>query len=473
MVAALRNLTTQSTQSDDVRSPNDPGPSPETALASGSASDLSLPDLAEGRSGLVPVEPAEWSAKPSVDPSADLSAAACADRLMDDLFGDLERSLEGCDLTPEPEPAPETVALQTAIVPALSLPPSVLPPPKPVAPDPEKLEAIAEVKRLKTKASSLDRWIVGGGLVVLAGTVVAWLINHQIERSQAPLALAPLSVSRPAPIEPGAPAADEAFAAYLQRSLATIQRREEERPAAERSALDLANKLASGTAVASAGSARTGTAGPTSAGQISLTPGLGSGAIAVQPLPGGLPAANPGSMAGASLPLTGNVIDLLNRLAVLLERGQLPSGPIANRAAAPIPGNRPGSNNPTTDRRATAPPLLGPDLPASAVNGDRLAANSNPNSNSGPNGNRANPDSLPQTQPSVAVLPPAPVYSLVGLLELGDRSAALVSIDGSTRRVSVGEAIGSSGWTLVEVANQQAKVRRNGEVKTLYVGQTF
>ena len=70
---------------------------------------------------------------------------------------------------------------------------------------------------------------------------------------------------------------------------------------------------------------------------------------------------------------------------------------------------------------------------------------------------------------------PAPVanHTLVGLLELGDRSAALFDVSGVTQRITVGEAIGASGWILVSVANQEAVIRRNGEVRSVYVGQKF
>jgi hypothetical protein len=67
----------------------------------------------------------------------------------------------------------------------------------------------------------------------------------------------------------------------------------------------------------------------------------------------------------------------------------------------------------------------------------------------------------------------APTYILEGLLELGDKSAALFKVDGVTRRIDVGESIGSSGWTLVEVSKGEAVVRRNGEVRSIYTGQNF
>ena len=67
----------------------------------------------------------------------------------------------------------------------------------------------------------------------------------------------------------------------------------------------------------------------------------------------------------------------------------------------------------------------------------------------------------------------APTHTLEGLLELGDKSAALFKIDGVTRRIDVGESIGSSGWTLVEVSKGEAVVRRNGEVRSIYTGQNL
>lgn len=87
------------------------------------------------------------------------------------------------------------------------------------------------------------------------------------------------------------------------------------------------------------------------------------------------------------------------------------------------------------------PPVTAPTVPAPATNVPNIAANSS--------------------------------YKLVGILELGDRSAALFEVNGSPRRIQVGEPIGDSGWTLVSVSNQEAIVRRNGEVRSIYVGQQF
>ncbi|MEH2173940.1 hypothetical protein [Nostoc sp.] len=75
-----------------------------------------------------------------------------------------------------------------------------------------------------------------------------------------------------------------------------------------------------------------------------------------------------------------------------------------------------------------------------------------------------------QVYPATAIAE-APSNTLEGLLELGNKSAALFKIDGVTRRINMGESIGSSGWTLVDVSNGEAVIRRNGEVRSIYAGQ--
>jgi hypothetical protein len=41
------------------------------------------------------------------------------------------------------------------------------------------------------------------------------------------------------------------------------------------------------------------------------------------------------------------------------------------------------------------------------------------------------------------------------------------------QRFRIGESLGSSGWTLVEVSQNQAVIRRNGEVRSVFIGQSF
>jgi hypothetical protein len=64
-------------------------------------------------------------------------------------------------------------------------------------------------------------------------------------------------------------------------------------------------------------------------------------------------------------------------------------------------------------------------------------------------------------------------YSLVGLIELDDQSSALFKNNNSTEKVKLGEQIGLTGWILVSIYNQQAIIQKQGNTKTLIVGQDF
>lgn len=76
-------------------------------------------------------------------------------------------------------------------------------------------------------------------------------------------------------------------------------------------------------------------------------------------------------------------------------------------------------------------------------------------------------------QPAIASKPQVN-HTLIGILELGgDRSAALVKVQGKTRRVWIGEEINTDGWLLESVGNQRAKISYQGQVRSISVGETF
>lgn len=71
---------------------------------------------------------------------------------------------------------------------------------------------------------------------------------------------------------------------------------------------------------------------------------------------------------------------------------------------------------------------------------------------------------------------PTVKYALKELLNKRGRSkdAALFAInDEAARPIHLGESIGSSGWSLVDVREGEAIIRRNGEVRSIYVGQAL
>ncbi|QZZ21906.1 hypothetical protein J5X98_05615 [Leptothermofonsia sichuanensis E412] len=86
---------------------------------------------------------------------------------------------------------------------------------------------------------------------------------------------------------------------------------------------------------------------------------------------------------------------------------------------------------------------------------------------------------MPPRTSAAPVTPPVPLQvpgvarTLVGVVDLGEQSAILVEVNGVAQRFRLGESIGSSGWTLVEVSKNQAIIRRNGEVRSVFIGQNF
>ncbi len=89
------------------------------------------------------------------------------------------------------------------------------------------------------------------------------------------------------------------------------------------------------------------------------------------------------------------------------------------------------------------------------------------NSNSTP----INRPNLGSTQ--VAVAAPVPSYTLIGVLDLGDRSTAMFDINGSVQSIGLGRAIGNAGWILSRVSQQEIILKRGKETKTVFVGQKF
>jgi hypothetical protein len=84
------------------------------------------------------------------------------------------------------------------------------------------------------------------------------------------------------------------------------------------------------------------------------------------------------------------------------------------------------------------------------------------------------PQTLAPSTPSIAPLVNQKTrYSLLGVLEAGERSSALFNGDNLTQRFQIGEAIGSSGWMLTGVNNQKAILSKGGKTRYLEVGQSF
>lgn len=148
---------------------------------------------------------------------------------------------------------------------------------------------------------------------------------------------------------------------------------------------------------------------------------------------------------------------------------QLPLAPVNSgtlpTVSVPTTSPSPSLQRPSSGLQRLYTPVLPPvPLP------NRAATATLPGGQAGSNGAKSSGRS-----PSVAAVPSVPVVqgTLVGVLDLGENSAALIEIKGVTQRFRPGESINASGWTLVEVSNNQAIIRRNGEVRSVFIGQTF
>jgi len=190
---------------------------------------------------------------------------------------------------------------------------------------------------------------------------------------------------------------------------------------------------------------------------------------AIDKRPSGSPTA---LQSGIKLPAPGGAPLAPNQAPpTVLERVYIPVFPPQNSALPVSPG-------------LLIPRLPAPSSPRPAVNPNN-ANTARTNSGGSNNSARTEAPEPPRAERSVpeerTASPETPAVAsnaasgrtLIGVLELGESSAALFDLNGGTQRVAVGETIGSTGWTLVKVENQQAIVRRNGVVQSLYVGGRF
>jgi hypothetical protein len=64
-------------------------------------------------------------------------------------------------------------------------------------------------------------------------------------------------------------------------------------------------------------------------------------------------------------------------------------------------------------------------------------------------------------------------FKLVGILAFGEQSAAMVEVNGAFQTIKLGNPIGDSGWLLSGLNQQEAILKRNGETRSITVGQKF
>ncbi len=357
------------------------------------------------------------------------SVDAEADRLMDDLFGDLYQMIEnGCELPTEPA-EPEYVSLEPIAIPKIPISAAIIPFLESPLPATQELAdtTSSELQTTTTDTNSsivadnsgrfLDKLLWALALLSLSAITMMWLTSQgKLTWSWLNNLVALVSVQQGKVSEP-----DAQFINYMLRSLEVIDRKAE---------------AIKNTVIAQ-----------------SLP----------DPTPPNPPVSPNSAATGAPTAIKERILERVYYIPIEKVPTPAPaiasSGPVTPSPAtrpeptpSPSPIPKPPSNAvleppPPTIVELPPPPIQDP-LPTATL--DRLPA----------------PPPPPRTSPAIK-------HTLVGLLELGEQSAALFKIDGVTQRVKLGEAIANSGWTLVSVDNQEAVIRRNGEVRSIYVGQHF
>lgn len=408
-----------------------------------------------------------------------ISVDSLAENLMEDLFNDIDQVLSRGSRLPTEVNQPEIVSLTPIKIPQIVLPEK--PTQSQNAEKEEKVKS-TETQVAKKENKSLDKFLLGAAFISILVTLSLWLATRGgLDKILAYLGY----IEKPnLSLETLSPrvAEDAKFADYIERSLKMIEQKE----AAEKQKL------------------------------LGLPPAPSSNNLPTVPVP-----ANP--------PINTSLLLPLNRLVDLMEAQVaketltipetkvvvIPAMPTAvavtpkSEAPSPKPSAASASKasteaaenvqekseaqvkpetkakiNSSSSAKAEAKTKLKASVKTTAQ--DKSEKNSEPQLETKV---ESEPETETPTQP-VSLPPPIPVKipatetvvpseikvpinTLVGILELGERSAALFEIDGVARRIYVGENIGGSGWTLVEVVNQEAVVRRNGEVRSVFVGQQF
>lgn len=348
-----------------------------------------------------------------------------ADHLMDDLFSDVDGILDGGSQLPTKPAQGNYVSLRSVVPTELTMSSTSVPAPAERAVTSQSSRKVSAAPSVRPSAKmilaqNLDKVFFAIAGLSLVGVVV-WLATQgklNLQRVQPAVTSTVESGSSLAELPPE----EAAFGQYMLRSLQAIERRPPSLTAATPQTPLQANLTAPDNTAAAPQSPQVieRVYIPVYPPNPNSADGSGARSQDNQPVTPPNLSENPASNSTPPAPLPQN-----NRTA---------QSPVPRFPAATIPAP------PLARQQQVLPPL--PSL-----------------------------DEAPGVAPSNPL--PSNTNKLVGILDYGDRSTALFMVGETTQRISVGEPIGDSGWTLVSTENRQATVRRNGEVRSIYVGQTF
>lgn len=299
----------------------------------------------------------------------------------------------------------------------------------PISPRPP--QTIFEPKRQaqpQSQSVSLPFLLVGAASISAVSTLGLWTLSHSEPGNGWLLSLTNEASAAEIPNN-----SDEDFLAYLQQSLAVISARQAE-----------SQQLATVIPVAQAAT-----------------------------LPTTVPNTNAAPQAGAlpNLPGVASAPSVIERVFVPVYENKT-NAKVAATTGKPVPNVTVPSNSGKPNVPVPAPVAAAAGIPQGAP---AAATPSVPivqsNSLPAPTSVAAAPTNAAAA--AITDTTPTSEHVLVGVLNLGSRSAALFDIEGSSQRAYVGDRIGLSKWTLVAVNGQDVVIRQDGEVRSVYIGQQF
>ncbi|MDQ2098981.1 MAG: hypothetical protein QQW96_15210 [Tychonema bourrellyi B0820] len=393
-------------------------------------------------------------------PAETVAVESYADRLMDELFEGVDRAFQESGGLPTEPVKPEIITLKS-----ISVPQIVLSSPPPMGGQRLEKDVVAIARRVALETTkkhqskqSFDKMLLGAAFGSLLLVLGLWLASRsgwvRLPVAATTTGLTPTTKEKTAP--------DTEFSEYVQRSLDAIEQKKLPKGNAQLSGVPevvppgtLPNISISGAPPATAGLSTAVNRIADALEQAAVQPG--SPALPAQVViipPATNPAEPPPTVAvspSATAPASGRAVAVAGK---------------ASPSSSPVAASPSKSSEPKILARETEPATA----PAAAPAATQPAATQPA---AAPAATQPAAAQTQPTAPAVVSSAPTSAHTLVGVLELGDRSAALFEVDGVARRIYVGESIGSSGWTLGEIKNQEAVIRKGGDVRSVFVGQKF
>ncbi|MFB2838274.1 hypothetical protein [Floridanema evergladense] len=407
------------------------------------------------------------------------SMDANANRLMDDIFADVERVLESGSETPivPPEPA-EYISFQKMAVPSVTIPAEITTRSKVTEVEPTTKPETTPKRQQSGK--SLEKWLLIAACTSLGITLLLWVLGQGRLNSL----LGNNSVSTTKATQ--ATQRDLAFVDYMQRSLESIDEKAENRqqvPVIPPAPPPTQTQLP----VLSPGNLPQNPSRPNVLERVYIPVYPQPRIVYTNPAS---PAATPPPQAATPSPAaSASPTPKATATAQVSPKPAASPKPEARQAVRPVEKapTVPKLNAALTTQTASStvkPTTTATKPTTAAVKPTTAATKPTPSptqaASESPRVVAVPPSATEQPtfrnrSPQATASTPGNQYSLRGVLVLGDRSAAIFEVGGVSRRIYVGESIGSSGWTLVEINNEnsEAVIRKNGEVRSIFVGQQF